>query len=104
MQNLFLAFVYNVAGVPLTAGVLYPDAGPPAQPGRRGTDHSAELGLSDQGRLAPADRALAGVTIRISWRNLRVIAHHNRDPVTWPSRPQGLKPDVTPNYTEDLFT
>lgn len=27
MQNLFLAFVYNVAGVPLTAGVLYPVLG-----------------------------------------------------------------------------
>jgi Cu+-exporting ATPase len=32
-QNLFLAFVYNAAGVPIAAGVLYPVAGILLSPG-----------------------------------------------------------------------
>jgi P-type Cu+ transporter len=32
-QNLFLAFVYNAAGVPIAAGVLYPVAGTLLSPG-----------------------------------------------------------------------
>ena len=32
-QNLFWAFVYNVVGIPVAAGVLYPALRPAAQPG-----------------------------------------------------------------------
>ena len=42
-QNLFFAFVYNSAGVPLAAGVLYPLLRPAAQPDRGGGGHGAEL-------------------------------------------------------------
>ncbi len=31
-QNLFFAFVYNAAGVPIAAGVLYPVSGLPLSP------------------------------------------------------------------------
>ena len=34
-QNLFWAFVYNVIGIPVAAGVLYPLLGHPAQPDAR---------------------------------------------------------------------
>ena len=35
-QNLFFAFVYNVLGVPIAAGILYPFFGVSAQPDDRG--------------------------------------------------------------------
>ena len=44
-QNLFFAFVYNVAGVPVAAGVLYPCFGILLQPDHRRRGHGVEFGL-----------------------------------------------------------
>ena len=64
-QNLFFAFVYNVLGVPLAAGVLYPVVRSAAQPDdcERGDD--VQLGVGDWQRAAAAscravESALAG--------------------------------------------
>ena len=55
-QNLFFAFVYNAAGVPIAAGVLYPLFGITAEPDRRGGGHGAEFGQRDR-QCAPAATA-----------------------------------------------
>ena len=43
-QNLFFAFVYNAAGVPIAAGVLYPAFGMLLSPDHRGGGDGADLG------------------------------------------------------------
>ena len=59
-QNLFFAFVYNAAGVPIAAGVLYPFFGILLSPDRRGRGDGAELGQRDRQCAAPAaGRAVA---------------------------------------------
>ena len=56
-QNLVLAFVYNVLGIPLAAGVLYPAFGLLLQPDRRRRGDEPEFGLRDRQRAAAALRA-----------------------------------------------
>ena len=51
-QNLFLAFVYNTLGVPIAAGVLYPDRRHPDQPDLGQRRHDAELGVGHSERSA----------------------------------------------------
>ena len=53
-QNLFFAFIYNALGVPIAAGVLYPVFGLLLSPMIAAAAMSAELGLGDRQRAAPA--------------------------------------------------
>ena len=65
-QNLFFAFVYNAAGVPIAAGVLYPVVRHPAVAGDRGRRHGAVLGERGRERAAAAAReAVARVEPRL---------------------------------------
>ena len=57
-QNLFFAFVYNVAGVPIAAGVLYPWLGTAAQPDDRERGDDLQLGVGDRERAAAAEVSL----------------------------------------------
>ena len=60
-QNLFFAFIYNAAGVPIAAGVLYPLFGAPAIAGNRRIGDGAVI--SQRGRqcvAAAAGRARLG--------------------------------------------
>ena len=60
-QNLVFAFAYNAIGIPIAAGVLYPDLRHPAQPDRRGACDVAQLRVGDRERPAPAHaEALTG--------------------------------------------
>ena len=52
-QNLFFAFVYNAAGVPIAAGVLYPVVRAAAVANDRGRSHELQLGVRDW-QCAPA--------------------------------------------------
>ena len=47
-QNLFFAFLYNAAGVPIAAGILYPTFGIAALAGRRGSGDGALFGQRDR--------------------------------------------------------
>ena len=53
-MNLFWAFFYNVLGIPLAAGVLYPGFPAPAQPDDRLRGHELELRVRGDQRPAPA--------------------------------------------------
>ncbi len=61
-QNLFFAFVYNVIGVPLAAGVLYPFLRIAAQPHDRERRHDFQFGLRDRQRAA-AEKARAVIDL-----------------------------------------
>ena len=56
-QNLFFAFAYNAAGVPVAAGVLYPFFGILLSPGDRGGGDGAVLGQRGRQRASAAARA-----------------------------------------------
>ena len=51
-QNLFFAFVYNILGVPLAAGVLYPGVRSAAQSDDRERGDDVQLGVGDWERVA----------------------------------------------------
>ena len=69
-QNLFFAFVYNVLGVPIAAGVLYPFFGMAAESDDRERGDDLQLGLRDRQRAtASKNRPLTGRSISPSHRS-----------------------------------
>ena len=56
-QNLFFAFIYNAAGVPIAAGVLYPLFGSPAVAGHRRAGDGAVIGQRGGQCVAAAARS-----------------------------------------------
>ncbi len=62
-QNLIFAFIYNAAGVPIAAGVLYPIFGILLSPMLGAARDGAVLGERDR-QCAPAGESEAGLTIR----------------------------------------
>lgn len=75
-QNLFLSFAYNVAGIPLAAGVLYPFFGAAAFAGGSRRCHGALIGERHHERLAAAH---AEVGLR-----KKPIAHQQTMRSVWP--------------------
>ena len=65
-QNLFFAFIYNAAGVPIAAGALYPVVRPAAFADHRRRRDGAFVAQRRQQRPAPADDAaqLTGLGVR----------------------------------------
>ena len=56
-QNLFFAFIYNIMGIPIAAGALYPVLRPAAVAHAGGRGHGAKLGFGAH-QLAAAPRLL----------------------------------------------
>ena len=67
-QNLFFAFVYNAAGVPIAAGVLYPFFGLLLSPMHRRRRHGAVLGQRDR----PMRCGCGGCGCSGAWRSSQV--------------------------------
>ena len=66
-QNLFFAFVYNAAGVPIAAGVLYPVFGSAAVADHRRRGDGALLGQRHRQRAAARSaRLVAAIRRRLS--------------------------------------
>ena len=60
-QNLFFAFIYNVAGVPIAAGVLYSVVRHFAESDDRERSHDVQLSVGHRERLAiAANRTVTG--------------------------------------------
>jgi hypothetical protein len=75
-QNLFLAFIYNAAGVPVAAGVLYPFLGILLIAHHRGCHDGALVSERDRQRHSPQGRRAARPPVnqcRRSALNLREI-------------------------------
>ena len=56
-QNLFFAFIYNAAGIPIAAGILYPTFRHPAVADHRRRRHGAVVGQRRRQRAATAGHA-----------------------------------------------
>ncbi len=56
-QNLFFAFIYNAAGIPIAAGILYPDVRPAAVADHCRRGDGAVVGERGRQRAAAADDA-----------------------------------------------
>ena len=59
-QNLALAFVYNLAGIPIAAGMLYPSFGILLKPDRRGSRDGAQLYICHRKCASFADHEILG--------------------------------------------
>ena len=59
-QNLALAFVYNLAGIPIAAGMLYPSFGILLKPDRRGSCDGAQLYIGHRKCASFADHEILG--------------------------------------------
>ena len=77
-ENLFFAFIYNIIGIPIAAGVLYPVVRCDAQSNDRERRDEPELGFGHRQRVAPAHpQALVSMSDAIStnrrrgWRTCR---------------------------------
>ena len=70
-QNLFFAFIYNAAGVPVAAGVLYPTFGILLSPDHRGGSHGPLVGQCHWQRAPTAGRAPVTTEEKDTWTERR---------------------------------
>ena len=78
-QNLFFAFIYNAAGVPIAAGVLYPLLRHPAVADHRGGGDVAVVGQRHRQRAAAAEnRYIIRIQPSLSRPGFLLIFRHGR--------------------------
>ena len=75
-QNLFFAFIYNTAGVPIAAGVLYPAFGLLLSPHHCGGSDELQLAVGGRQRAAPAAGGAVNVATRTSVMGHNSVGRH----------------------------